>query len=425
VSWAPTSRLLSYPWLVAGLLLAALASGRPELVALAAPLAAVLVIGLLSSRRPAPPAVRVSASLTRMVEGDQLDLTIDAGFPAEIAALEVGVLLPPGVEVVDAANPALLVRAGGSRQTLTIPLRPGRWGVVVLGTVHLRAFDDFRLRRFQERLAGEVAVRVYPRTERLRTLIRPAQTHLYAGNRVAASKGEGVEFADIRPYVHGDRVRSVNWRASARRGDLWINQRHPERNVDVVLLFDTFSHAGPAGRSTLEQMVRGASSLASAWLRARDRVGVIGFGGTLRWLEVGGGLRHAYRLIDALLDTEVVFSYAWKGVGMIPARLLPPHALVVGLTPLLDRRFQTALLDLSGRGRDVAVVELLAGAHLPAPRTEAAVLARRMWNLEQETLRTRFFQAGIGIASWVEGEPLEPVVSEVEAWRRRARLRIR
>jgi uncharacterized protein (DUF58 family) len=119
-------------------------------------------------------------------------------------------------------------------------------------------------------------------------------------------------------------VRSVNWRVSARRGELWINQRHPERNVDVVLLLDTFTHAGPAGAGTLEQMVRGASSLASAWLRDRDRVGVIAFGGTLRWLEVGDGSRHAYRLIDAFLDTQVVFSYAWKGVDVIPIRLLPP-----------------------------------------------------------------------------------------------------
>jgi uncharacterized protein (DUF58 family) len=425
VSWAPTSRLLTYPWLVAALLLAALAAGRPELVAVAAPLAAVLLVGLLRSRRPSPPALQVSASAARVVEGDPVELTLAVDFPPEIEALEVGVVLGPGIEVVDTANPAVLVRAGGTRQHLTFSLRPVSWGVYFLGTVHLRAFDDFRLRRFEARVRADVEVRAYPGAEKLRTLIRPLRTHVYSGSRVAVHKGEGVEFADLRPYAPGDRVRSVNWRASARRGDLWVNQRHPERNVDVVLLLDTFSHAGPEGEGTLEQMVRGAWSLASAWLRDRDRVGLIAFGGTLRWLEVGYGPHRAYRLIDALLDTQVVFSYAWKGVDVIPIRLLPPHALIVGVTPLLDRRLVRALLDLRGRGCDVAVVELTPAVDAALPASEAAALARRMWRLERETQRARFLQAGIGVAAWAEGDPLEPVVMEVEGWRRRARLRVR
>jgi hypothetical protein len=48
-----------------------------------------------------------------------------------------------------------------------------------------------------------------------------------------------------------------------------------------------------------------------------------------------------------------------------------------------------------------------------------------MWRLERETVRARLLEAGVGTASWAEGEPLEPVVAEVEAWRRRARLRAR
>jgi hypothetical protein len=164
MSWAPTARLLAYPWLVAALLLAALAAGRPKLAAAAAPIAAVLLAGLLRSRRPALPAVRVSASAARVVEGDTLDLTLNVDLPAKIEALEVGVLLSPGIEVVDAPNPAILARAGGARQSLTIPLRPVRWGAYFLGTVHLRAFDDFRLRRFEARVRADVVVRVYPRT---------------------------------------------------------------------------------------------------------------------------------------------------------------------------------------------------------------------------------------------------------------------
>jgi uncharacterized protein (DUF58 family) len=423
VTWAPTPRLLAYPWLAAALLVAALATGRPELAAAAAPFVVVLIAGLATSRRPQPPAAWLSVPSQRVMEGEALELTAGVDSPGGVDVLEVGLPLPSGMELVGTANPAVIRRAGGPAQSVTFTVRPTHWGAFSLGGLHVRGFDDFRLRRFEMRLDGQAAVRVYPRSDRLRTLIQPARTHVFPGNRASSQKGEGIEFADVRPYVAGDRVRNVNWRASARRGDLWINQRHPERNVDVVLLLDTFTHAGPAGAGTLEQMVRGASSLAAAWLRDRDRVGVIGFGGTLRWLEVGGGARHGYRLVDALLDTQVVFSYAWKGVDVIPGRLLPPHALIVGLTPLLDRRVVDALLDLRGRGFDVAVVELSPDPHIESAVSETAVLARRLWRLEREVLRSRFLRAGVVVAAWSEGDAMEPVVWEMEAWRRRARLR--
>jgi uncharacterized protein (DUF58 family) len=80
-----------------------------------------------------------------------------------------------------------------------------------------------------------------------------------------------------------------------------------------VLFLDTFAHVERGDSGTLEEMVRAAAALVAAVLTNRDRVGLIGFGGILRWLVVGGGVRHAYRLVDALLDTQVVVSDARKG----------------------------------------------------------------------------------------------------------------
>ena len=98
---------------------------------------------------------------------------------------------------------------------------------------------------------------------------------------------------------------------------------------------------------TLERAVRAAATLAGRHLARRDRVGLVTFGGVLRWLEPGFGLVQRYRLIDALLETGVEFSYAWKDVNVIPARTLPPKALVLAVTPLLDERSIAALLDLA------------------------------------------------------------------------------
>ncbi|MGD0448893.1 MAG: DUF58 domain-containing protein [Candidatus Dormibacteria bacterium] len=423
MTWAPTPRLLAYPWLVAALLVTAIAAGRPELAAAAAPLTVFLLVGLATSRRPQPPGSRVCISPQRVVEGDTVTVTAEIALPTELEVLEVGLPLPSGFQLLGPANPTAVRRGDGSAQSVVFTVRPVRWGEFSLGDLYVRGRDDFGLRRFEMRLPGQMAVRVYPRSSRLRTLIRPTRTHVYSGSRVAVQKGEGIEFADVRPYVTGDLIRSVNWRASARRGGFWVNDRYPERNVDVVLLLDTFTHLGPPEAGTLEQMVRGAASLASAWLRDRDRVGLIGFGGILRWLEVGGGTRHAYQLVDTLLDTQVVFSYAWKGIDLIPVRLLPPHALIVGVTPLLDQRIVTALLDLRGRGFDLAVIELSPTPHVEEAGSGTAALARRVWDLDREVMRSRFLRAGAAVVPWSEGDALEPVVAEVELWRRRARFR--
>ena len=63
----------------------------------------------------------------------------------------------------------------------------------------------------------------------------------------------------------GDRLRSINWRASARRGELIVNDRHPERNTDVILFLDSFAEARTArAESTLDRAVRAAATLARA-----------------------------------------------------------------------------------------------------------------------------------------------------------------
>src|SRR5207247_10988556 len=132
--------------------------------------------------------------------------------------------------------------------------------------------------------------------------------------------------------------RHVNWRASARRGELWVNEYHAERNSDVVIVLDSFSEARRGGRSTLDPALRAAATLAARYLRQKDRVGFVTFGGMLNWLLPSTGAGQLYRIIDAMLDTQIVLNYAWQDIQVVPRRTLPPRALVAALTPLLDDR---------------------------------------------------------------------------------------
>jgi uncharacterized protein (DUF58 family) len=420
VTRTATPKLGAYAGLAALGLLAALATRRPELVVLAAPFALSAALGLVLSRRPLVRA-DVELSAERALEGDELEVRV--GLAAEVGAERIEVLLelPRELVPVDGVNPLMVRLADGERRELVVRIRCARWGAFRVGRVYLRSQDGFGLFRHECALDQRSPLKVYPSAESVRNLLRPLETQVFAGNHVARQKGEGIEFADLRPFVPGDRIRHVNWRASARRGELWINEHHAERNADVVILLDSFAEARRGDRSTLDPALRAAGSLAARYLRQKDRVGFVTFGGILNWLLPSTGAVQLYRIVDAMLDTQIVLSYAWRDVGTVPRRTLPPQALVLALTPLLDERSEAALLDLRGRGFDLVVIEISPMSMLPPPRGELGVLADRLWRLRREAVRGRFERAGIPVAVWGDETSLAAALEEVSSYRRRAR----
>jgi uncharacterized protein (DUF58 family) len=375
---------------------------------------------LLLVRRPQVDA-EVQLGTERVLEGDELDVRVT--LLAEIGAERAEVLLqlPRELVVLEGVNPVQLRLADGERRELTFRVRCARWGAFRVGGLYLRAHDAFGLFRHEAVIDRRVPLKVYPSEEHVRNLLRPLETQVFAGNHVARQKGEGIEFADLRPFVPGDRIRHVNWRASARRGELWINEHHAERNADVVLLLDSFAEARRGDRSTLDPALRAAGTLAARYLQQKDRVGFVTFGGILNWLLPTTGAVQLYRIVDAMLDTQIVLSYAWRDIRTVPRRTLPPQALVLALTPLLDNRSEAALLDLRGRGFDLVVVEISPLSLLPRPAGELGQLADRLWRLRREAMRGRFERAGIPVAVWDDDTSLAAALEEVSAYRRRAR----
>jgi len=414
VRWRPAPKLHVYVALVSAAFVAGLASGRVEPVVLAAPLALAVAVGLAAAG-PAAVELGVELAHARITEGDTVALDVTVSAPRGLPHVEVVVDIPAGLAAL-APGPArgLALRAGEPRR-LEFALRSSRWGSYELGEVVVRACSPLGLLETDGHSTGRLPLVVYPRPETLRRLVRAQQVQTAPGLQLAAVKGEGIEFADARPFVPGDRVREVNWRITARRGAVWVNQRHPERSTDLVLFLDTF------GDPTLPAAVRAASSLAAGYLVQRDRVGLIGFGGVLRWIRPGVGLRQEYLLIDALLATRVFPSVAWKGITLLPPRVLPPKALVVAVSPLEDDRALTALLDLRDRGIDLVILEVSPLACMSAPTDEAEALAQRLWRLRRAELRDRYRDLGIPTVEWSEGKPLAAAIEEVRAWPRCSR----
>jgi uncharacterized protein (DUF58 family) len=420
VTGAATAKLRVYATLAAAGLIAALGLGRPELAALAAPFAVFAVVGLALARRPVLRA-HVELDHERQVEGRHVQVTVELRATDAVGRLEVLLELPEGL-VAEDPNPRTIRLSAGEWRTLELRLRCVHWGAYEIGNVLWRARDPFGLLVFEGSTGTPHPLKVYPRTETLQRVLRPLETQAFAGHQVARSRGEGIEFADLRPFSTGDRVRRVNWRATARRGTPWVNEYHPERNSDIVIFLDTFAELRRDDVSTLDLGVRAAATLAGLYLEEKDRVGLVSFGGVLNWLTATSGTAQLYRIVDSLLDAEIVLSYAWKDLDVIPAHTLPPRALVVALSPLLDERSVGALLNLRGRGFDLAVIEVSPLPFVADARTELERLAQRLWRLRRQALRERFIALGAPIAEWREGVPMEAVVEEVQAFRRQARV---
>jgi uncharacterized protein (DUF58 family) len=420
VTRSATPKLGTYAVLAGTGLLAALVLGRPELAALAAPFALLLVAGLSLAEAPR---LRATFELDaeRQVEGERVTARLDLYAEQATERLELLFSVPPGLET-EAPNPQLLRLGATEDCELEYELRCAHWGAYLPGEVVIRAQDIFGLLVFERTLDLRRPLKVYPRGEALAKLLRPLETQAFAGSQPPRARGEGIEFAELRQFVPGDRVRRVNWRATARRGEPWVNETHPERNTDVVIFLDTFAEARGAEGSTLDQAVDAAGALAAHYIREKDRVGLIAFGGVLNWLTVSSGVVQLYRVLDSLLDAEIFLSYAWKDIDILPVRTLPPRALVIALTPLLDERSVRALVDLRARGIDLAVVEISPVSFVSPGLGELDELAHRLWLLRRDALRSSFMRMGVPVVEWRKDAPLQAALEEVRTFRRHARV---
>ena len=411
-------RLAAYAGLAAMGLLAGLVLGRVELVALAAPFVVAAVAGAALAREPDLEAAFL-LDRERALEDEGVSATLELLSRSGADRVDMLLQLPRGLRA-ERANPRAVRLAAGESRTIDLPLQCTRFGAFVLGPVLFRMRDRLGFTSWEIKLGGREPLRVYPSVETLHGLLAPYETQVFVGNQVSRAKSEGVEFADIRDWAPGDRVKQINWRASARRGDLLVNEQHPERNTDVVLFLDTFTDVESGDRGTFDMTVRAATSLAHLYLQRKDRVGLVSFGGYLSWLTPASGTHQLYRIVDSLLQMDVVLSFASKGVDILPPRALPPKALVIALSPLLDPRSAGALLDLRARGFDLVVVEVSPVPFVTPTGDELSDLSYRLWRLTRESLRARYEQVGVPVVEWVDGVPLNVPLEEVAAFRRHA-----
>ena len=379
---------------VAGLGLA-LVTGRPEFAGAAAP-----ALLLLSPWRPGhPPHTPVTARLTagRIIEGEQAAVTASVTGAAEYTA---AMLLHPAHEIVPLRSAAGQRAGYAAGHQVTLPFQVSRWGRRRVGTVEIVLRDQWRLAEGRAQV-GLPSLECYPRPATQRTRVVLSRLPQRLGEHSARAPGEGSEFAGVREYVPGDRQRSINWPATTRRGRLQVNTFQAERSQDVVILVDTAWDGDDDEHHVVDIALRGAAAAARAYLDARDRVGFITYRYRARWLAPGHGQRHYYRIAEAMLAQDREWTQD-PGFSRLPRQALPPGALILVFTPLMDPRLVETLRDLRQRGFPVLVIDVLNGEP-SAGRGRAARLAQRIWRMEQQAIRFSLRELDIPVAHW-DGE---------------------
>ena len=125
-----------------------------------------------------------------------------------------------------------------------------------------------------------------------------------AGAYLSVFKGRGMEFDEVRPYVPGDDVRTIDWNVTARTGEPHVKRFVEERELTVMLLVDVRASQdfGSGRRSKLEAAVELSALLAMSAVENGDKVGLLLFhGGADLYIPPRKGGKHALRVVREVL----------------------------------------------------------------------------------------------------------------------------
>lgn len=339
---------------------------------------------------------------------------------------------PPSARAQPRTHPVNIA----ARQSLRVvtTLRPNRRGDQVSAAVTARSIGPLGLAGRQRSQPVPWQIRILPPfLSRKHLPSRLARLRELDGMVPVLIRGQGTEFDSLREYVVGDDVRSIDWRATARRSDVVVRTWRPERDRRIVIVLDTGrTSAGrvgvdptagdPSGWPRLDWSMDAALLLAALASRAGDHVDFIAHDRVPR-----AGVYNASRtevlahLVDAMapLQPALVESDAAATVSTI-LRRFRRRALVVLLTDLnasaLDEGLMSVLPQLAAKHQVMLAavadprVDTLAAGRADAAQVYDAASAERARN-DRMSIATRLRRHGVDVVD-AQPEDLAPALAD-------------
>lgn len=188
----------------------------------------------------------------------------------------------------------------------------------------------------------------------------------FAGEYKSSFKGTGIEFVDVREYLPGDDVRSIDWKLTARMGRPYVKKFVEERELTVILCVDASgsSHFGTKNQLKIEQAAMVAATLAFSAVRNNDKVGLLFFTDRVeKYIPPKKGRFHVLRLIRDIL----YFQPEHKGTDPIQAieflmHILRHKAIVFFISDFIGSGFETEKIRIPmgvvAKKHDLVVIKI-------------------------------------------------------------------
>ncbi len=272
---------------------------------------------------------------------------------------------------------------------------------------------DLRIMNFLGTAATELTVegsheliKIIPRYEEMRVLKLLSRTRFKPGIFSDINQaGVGDNFYGIREYVRGDDVRKINWKTTARRGDMMINEEMWKRNLDFVVVLDATEDT----LSTLDNTVRGVLSLSEYLWSLRNRVAFYRLSDPMSEMRMSSQPHRLHELTDMLVD---VTGRKVKNIGVRMTRVMEmvtPFTIIVVFSPLLEKKLTEWQIRTRSAGVRIVCIS-------PNPITIEDDIARSsktmatanvVMQLDRKASIQQLTKAGIVVVDWDQRVPLE------------------
>jgi uncharacterized protein (DUF58 family) len=301
---------------------------------------------------------------------------------------------------------------------LEIGLRSTRWGTRSIQRVRVTAAGPWASFRWSTTTSQHPMTTLpLPPLFDVGAAARPADGLI--GLHRSARAGEGNEFASIRPFRSGDRLRRINWTRSARSDVLQVNSTWADLDTHIALIVDATDDFGVSegidGRaSSLDGAVRAAGAIAEHYAPRGERVSLRILGTSMASsVEPGTGRPQLRRILDTL--ARVRLANQGRGGPRLQVGRLPRGAgdqITVMLSPLIAPEVLDLVVALGRQGTTVIVVDTLPD-HVATDTDQITALAWRIRLLERRREVRLVQAAGIPVVQWRGPGSLDQVIRDI------------
>ncbi|MDR1180695.1 MAG: DUF58 domain-containing protein [Bacteroidales bacterium] len=190
---------------------------------------------------------------------------------------------------------------------------------------------------------------------------RTISQHVFSGQYHSAFKGRGMAFSEVREYMYGDDVRSIDWNVTARFNHPYIKVFEEERELTVMILIDISSSSFFGTRKMLKRdlITELAAVLSFSAITNNDKVGVIFYNDTIqKFIPPKKGKTHILRIISELVNLTPQYSKTDTTLALqYLTNVIKKKCTAFLISDFIETQFETAL-RIAGKKHDISAIRV-------------------------------------------------------------------